>query len=98
MPDDKGNLPLPDLQCLETVSHLAIPLDRFKPGMAGTIARIEPEDGELLRYLAVLGLIPRARLEVAEVAPFGGPVLIRVGRAEYALGRDVASKIFVEAT
>jgi len=34
----------------------------------------------------------------AEVAPFGGPVLIRLGRAEYALGRDVASKIFVRET
>ena len=76
----------------------AIPLDRFKPGMAGTIVRIEPEEGDLLRYLAVLGLIPQARLEVGEVAPFGGPVLIRLGRAEYALGRDVASKIFVKET
>jgi DtxR family Mn-dependent transcriptional regulator len=76
----------------------AIPLDRFKPGMAGTIVRIEPEEGELLRYLAVLGVIPQARFEVGEVAPFGGPVLIRVGGAEYALGRDVASKIFVRET
>lgn len=74
----------------------AIPLDRLKPGMAGTIVRIEPEEGQLLRYLGVLGLIPLARLEVREVAPFGGPVLIRLGRAEYALGRDVASKILVK--
>jgi Fe2+ transport system protein FeoA len=66
--------------------------------MVGTIVRIEAEDGELLRYLAVLGLIPQARLEVGAVAPFGGPVLVRLGRAEYALGRDVASKIFVKET
>jgi Fe2+ transport system protein FeoA len=98
MADDEESPPLPHLQCLENVNRSAIPLDRFKPGMAGTIARIEPEEGDLLRYLAVLGLIPQARLEVAEVAPFGGPVLIRVGRAEYALGRDVASKIFVKET
>ncbi len=98
MRDDKRNEPSPHVQDLGTVIRSAIPLDRFKPGMAGTIARIEPEEGELLRYLAVLGLIPQARLEVAEVAPFGGPLLIRVGRAAYALGRDVASKIFVEET
>ncbi len=87
MPDDE-----------KSVCGSAIPLDRFKPGMAGTIVRIEPEEGELLRYLASLGLMPQARLEVGEVAPFGGPMLIRVGRAEYALGRDVASKIFVKET
>lgn len=98
MADDEENLPSPHLQCTEAVNRSAIPLDRFKPGMAGTIVRIEAEEGELLRYLAVLGLIPQARLEVGEVAPFGGPVLIRLGRAEYALGRDVASKIFVKET
>ncbi len=98
MADDEENLPSPHLHCLETVNSSAIPLDRFKPGMAGTIVRIEPEEGELLRYLAVLGLIPQARFEAGEVGPFGGPVLIRLGRVEYALGRDVASKIFVRET
>ena len=29
------------------------------------------------------------------MAPFGGPLLVRVGRARYALGREVAGKIFV---
>jgi len=98
MPDDNRNMPSRHLRRVETVNRSAIPLDRFKPGMVGTIVRIEPEDGELLRYLAVLGLIPQARLEVGAVAPFGGPVLVRLGRAEYALGRDVASKIFVKET
>jgi len=98
MADHEEDLPSPHLHCLETVNRSAIPLDRFKPGMAGTIVRIEPEEGELLRYLAVLGLILQARLEVREVAPFGGPVLIRLGGAEYALCRDVASKIFVRET
>jgi hypothetical protein len=33
---------------------------------------------------------------VEEVAPFGGPLLVRVGAAQYALGRDVCAKIVVE--
>ena len=42
-----------------------------------------------------LGLFPRARLTVEEVAPFGGPLLVQVNGARYAIGRDVAAKILV---
>ncbi len=71
------------------------PLHRLKPGQGGIIVRIEREEPELLRYLATLGLFPQTKVEVEEIAPFGGPVLIRAGDSRYALGRDVASRIFV---
>lgn len=70
-------------------------LDRLKPGQRGTILRIEREAPELLRYLATLGLLPRTELEVEEIAPFGGPILVRVGSARYALGREVAAHVLV---
>lgn len=76
-------------------AEAAIPLHRLKPGGGGVILRIEKEEPELLRYLATLGLLPQTKVEVEEVAPFGGPVLIRVGASRYALGRSVASKILV---
>ncbi len=60
--------------------------------------RIEREEAELLKYLASLGLLPQTKVEVEEVAPFGGPILIRVGDARYALGRNVASRIFVRTS
>ena len=65
---------------------------------AGTRVRIEQiveEEAALLRYLASLGLLPKAEVTVEEVAPFGGPLLVRVGEARYAIGRDVAAKILV---
>ena len=71
------------------------PLDRLKPGQCGTILRVEREAPELLRSLATLGLLPHTKVEVEEVAPFGGPILVRVGSARYALGREVASHILV---
>lgn len=71
------------------------PLHRLKPGQGGLILRIEPEEPEMLRYLATLGLLPQTKVEVEEIAPFGGPVLIRSGDSRYALGRKVASRIFV---
>ncbi len=71
------------------------PLHRLKPGQGGIILRIEREEPEMLRYLATLGLLPQTKVEVEEIAPFGGPVLIRSGDSRYALGRKVAARIFV---
>ena len=70
-------------------------LDRVVAGTQVRIEQVTEEDGALLRYLASLGLFPQARLTVEEVAPFGGPLLVRVNGARYAIGRDVAAKILV---
>ncbi len=60
------------------------------------IARVEEEEPRLLQYLASLGLIPDVDIEVKEVAPFGGPLLVKIGDTQYALGREVASKIWTK--
>lgn len=73
----------------------AVPLSRLGEGRRAVILRIEQEHAGLLRHLATLGLLPETTVEVEEVAPFGGPVLVRVGSARYALGRKIASKILV---
>ena len=70
-------------------------LDTVPAGTQVRIEQITEEEAALLRYLASLGLLPRAALAVEEVAPFGGPLLVRVGGARYAIGRDVAAKILV---
>lgn len=72
-----------------------IPLHRLKPGQRTTIVRVEREDPELLTRLATLGLLPHAAIEVEAIAPFAGPVLVRVGSARYALGREVAARVLV---
>lgn len=71
------------------------PLDQVPAGGRVWIQQIVEEEAPFLRYLASLGLLPRAELTVEEVAPFGGPLLVQVGDARYALGRDVAAKILV---
>jgi len=73
----------------------ATPLDRLRPGSRGAIATIQQEEPQLLQYLAALGLFPKTELEVEEVAPMGGPIVVRVGASRYALGREVASRILV---
>jgi DtxR family Mn-dependent transcriptional regulator len=59
------------------------------------IVRIEDEDGELLSYLSSLGMFPGTDVRVCDVAPFRGPLMVEVGDARYALGREVAEKIVV---
>lgn len=59
------------------------------------IVRIADEEGELLSYLSSLGMFPGTRVRVCDVAPFKGPLLVEVGDARYAIGRDIAEKIVV---
>lgn len=62
----------------------------------GVIARINAETPDALRHLATLGLLPDVAVVVENQAPFGGPVLVRVGHSHYALGRDLATRIWIK--
>ena len=88
-----GN-PIPSADGALAVEH-GTPLHRLKPGQRGIILRVEREEPELLKSLATLGLLPQTKVEVEERAPFGGPILVRVGSARYALGRKVAAHVLV---
>lgn len=59
------------------------------------VKRVSDRDPEALRYLSKLGIAPGTRISIEEQAPFGGPVWIKVGRKRHALGRELASTIFV---
>lgn len=71
------------------------PLSGLEPGEAAVIGCIAEEKSDLLRYLASLGLLPDTPVSVESVAPFNGPLLVRVGGSQYALGREVTDKIMV---
>lgn len=60
------------------------------------VVRMRDQSAERLRYLAELGLVPGAAVEVTASAPFDGPLSIRVGSASYALDRRMARTIEVE--
>ncbi len=74
---------------------MTCPLDTLAPGDSAVIVCVDVEDASLRDHLAALGLLPGTAVEVEERAPFGGPRLVRVGCARYALGRDVAARIVV---
>lgn len=68
------------------------------PPTQAIIARIGLETPAALRHLATLGLLPNIQVAVENKAPFDGPVMVRVGRAHYALGHDLAARIWVRTT
>jgi DtxR family transcriptional regulator, Mn-dependent transcriptional regulator len=85
-------IPGPDLRIAATK---ATPLSRLEAGAKAVVSRVPDGDGELLRYLTKLKLIPGSRLEVRESAPFDGPVTVRVGGADHAISRELAAQISV---
>ncbi len=68
-------------------------LDTARPGELRRVARIDPAQAH---DLAQHGLIEGATIRVESKAPLGGPVVISLGRARLAIGRDVARGIRVE--
>jgi DtxR family Mn-dependent transcriptional regulator len=89
--------PIPSIDGTILVPNLR-PLDGISVGSRVWIQQIVNEEREFLHHLASLGLLPGTEIRVEEVAPFGGPLLIRVGGAQYAVGRDVAGRILVRDT
>lgn len=85
IPAEDGSLAEEDLR----------PLSGLEPGEHAVIGCIAEERSDLLRYLASLGLLPDTVITVESVAPFNGPLLVRVGGSQYALGREVTDKIMV---
>jgi DtxR family Mn-dependent transcriptional regulator len=57
------------------------------------IARVSDRDPGLLSYLANLGLIPGAAVEVVDTSAYGGTQTIRVGEVEHVIGADLAKSI-----
>jgi len=64
-------------------------------GWCAVIAEVNDHNPGLLRSMADIGLVPKAEVRMMNAAPFEGPLTIRVGRAEHAVGREVASHVYV---
>ncbi|HEY3229003.1 MAG TPA: metal-dependent transcriptional regulator [Roseiflexaceae bacterium] len=64
-------------------------------GAGGGIVRVSDQHPDRLRYLAELGLVPGAELEVVASAPFDGPVTVRIGSVVHAIDRRLARAIYI---
>lgn len=72
-----------------------IPLSSLRPGDVAVVSYYLGGRG-LLRRLAEMGLTPGVEVKVVKAAPLHGPIQVSVRGSSLALGRGVASKVFVK--
>jgi DtxR family transcriptional regulator, Mn-dependent transcriptional regulator len=87
--------PIPD-SALRIVHSETRRLTELLPGDRATVQGVPDGDGELLRYLAQLGLVPGQPVELVRAEPFGGPISFRAGRLA-AISRQLADEIRVSS-
>lgn len=74
-----------------------VPLSTLNAGEMARVARIvDDANSEMLRYLADLGLIPGTSFRVLDVAPFEGPLTLKLDDEQTVIGFNVASSVLVE--
>ncbi len=86
IPAADGSLPEPDDRLLSACAekqHLII-------------TRVRTREPDRLEYLAALGLVPGTQLELLHMAPFNGPIQLRVGKEYRIIGHNLAEMIRVK--
>ncbi|RME74444.1 MAG: metal-dependent transcriptional regulator, partial [Chloroflexi bacterium] len=85
IPDTEGNIP----------ELAALPLTDLEIGQSARLAYIAYEETVLLTYLAQRGFFPGVDLTLDDIAPYQGPLMIKIEDRIEALGREIAGRIFV---
>ncbi len=86
IPDAEGNLP--------PTKDIALSL--AKAGEKARISRLITREIDRLQYVEALGLLPGRVCDVIHVAPFEGPMQLKLGREFRIIGRNLAQLIRVE--
>ncbi len=85
-------IPRPD----GTVPDVAeLRLADLPPGETAIVRRVADQAPERLRYLQRLGIRPGVAVTLLEALPFDGPIRVRVGGGEVAIGRPLGTAIQV---
>jgi Fe2+ transport system protein FeoA len=67
-------------------------------GVPLTLTRVTTREADRLHYLKALGLVPGAALHVHHVAPFSGPMQLRLGDEYRIIGHNLAEQIKVKTS
>jgi DtxR family transcriptional regulator, Mn-dependent transcriptional regulator len=87
--------PIPDAR-LELSEPATRTLESLAAGVSGVFVRVSDSDPEMLRYLASRGISPGDSFTVRERQPFGGPLFVRFGSREHAIGGRLARAMRVQ--
>jgi len=89
--------PIPNKQGIMRQEHY-IKLSELRSEDDGEVVKVAENSQELLRYISTLGLVPGTRIHIEQVAPFNGAYLVKIKDSCYALGKEIADKIWVRKT
>jgi DtxR family Mn-dependent transcriptional regulator len=73
-----------------------LPLLDLPTGSSGQISRVTSEDEEAIKYLESQGVRPGSSIVLEKIAPFDGPVSVRISGHMRHLGRRLAQLINVQ--
>jgi DtxR family transcriptional regulator, Mn-dependent transcriptional regulator len=88
--------PIPSAQ-LKIERPTTKPLTALEPGEEAKVQSVPDGDGELLRYLVNISLVPGQTVTLLQVAPFNGPLTVRANGRETAISAELAAQITVAA-
>lgn len=92
---DPHGAPIPTVDGKVTRDHW-IPLSQIAAGTQCVVRRISDENGETLRHLRELGIVPHAKLEVVRAVEAEGVLHLRVNNRKRVLGAAPARAVRVE--
>jgi DtxR family Mn-dependent transcriptional regulator len=72
-----------------------MPLSALSAGDTARVEAVSDRNGERLRYLAELGIVPGAEVRIVAREPFDGPIALRVGADTRTIGPALATQILV---
>jgi DtxR family Mn-dependent transcriptional regulator len=72
-----------------------VPLAALEPGDKARVERVSDRNAERLRYLAELGIVPGAPVQLIAREPFDGPIALRVQNVSRTIGSALAAQILV---
>lgn len=88
--------PIPD-SALKLQEPVTRSLQDVEVGDQVAFVRVSDADPAMLRHLHERGITPGVTLTLADRQPFGGPLTVRLGDAEHALGPELAAAMRVTA-
>jgi DtxR family Mn-dependent transcriptional regulator len=71
-----------------------VPLAQVEPGLVVELRRVDERQPDRLRYIASIGLIPGAVVQVIERQPFHGPITIQVDGRGHVIGQELGQVLF----
>lgn len=72
-----------------------LPIKAMQPGDASQVQRVADFDANMLQYMDEVGLVPGAKIQMLREEPYGGSIHLKINGAECAIGRELASNVFV---